>query len=183
MSDAALKLMECNWSSGAATDDQLKCDCSPGKACHVIDYIDTMFKPHYRGQMFKLMHTVIEHACNPNHDCTGDTKCVKNLKIEMDVVRSLKNNPWPDLTSMFITSKESASVTTRKILDVMSECDDEMDINKVLCLCTCVTDLCTLLVSKNYGSMTCEIVQTYVNYILEQNMLACRDFLFWLDHL
>lgn len=180
MSDAGQKQMDCNWSSGVTTDDQMKCDCTLGEACHVTDYVETMFKQRYREQMIKLMHAVIE---NPNHDCTGDTKCVKNLKNEMNVVRSLKNNPWPDLTSMFITSKESVCVTTRKVLDVVSECDDEMDINKVLCLCTCVTDLCTLLVSKNYGSMTCEIVQTYVNYILEQNMLACRDFLFWLDHL
>ncbi len=66
----------------------------------------------------------------------------------MDFVRSLKNNPWPDLTSMFIYSKEPVCVTTREILDVMTERRDQMGIHKVLCLCTCVTDLCSSLVAK-----------------------------------
>ncbi len=106
MSDATQKLMERDRSSAATTDDQLRCGCSAGKACHLIDFIDTAYKPHYRGQMIKLMQTVIEHTCDPNHDCTEDTKRVKNLKNEMGFVRSLKNTPWPDLTSMFIYSKE-----------------------------------------------------------------------------
>ncbi len=128
------------------------------------------------------MQTVIEHACVPNHDCTGDTKHVKNLKNEMDVVRSLKNNPWPDLTSMFLTSKEPVCVTTREILDVMTERRDQMGIHKVLCLCTCVTDLCTSLAAKHFESVMCEIVESLVDFILHKNILAIRDFLFWLDH-
>ncbi len=96
--------------------------------------------------MIELMRTVIEHACDPNHDCTGDTKRVKNLKNEMDVVRGLT-----DLTCIFLTGRDSVCVSTRKILDVMSECEDEMDINKVLCLCTYVTDLWVSLVSSSDG--------------------------------
>ncbi len=65
---------------------------------------------------------------------------VKNLKNEMVFVRSLKNNPWPDLTSMFIYSKEPVCITVREILDVMTERRDQMGIHEVLCLCTCVTD-------------------------------------------
>ncbi len=180
MSDAMQKLMESD--CGAAEDDQLECDCSAGKACPVKGVIDSTFKPHYRGQMIKLIHTVIDAACDPNHDSTGDTKCVKNLKSEMDVVRGLTDS-WPDLTSMFITGRDPVCLTTRKILDVMSECEDEMDINEVLCLCTYVTDLCASLVSKNYESMICEIVGSLVDFILARNMLGCRNFLFWLDHL
>ncbi len=167
---------------GAAEDDQLECDCSAGKTCPVKGVIDSTFKPHYRGQMIKLMHTVIDAACDPNHDFTGDTKRVKNRKNEMDVVRGLTDS-WPDLTSMFITGRDPVCLTTRKILDVMSECEDEMDINEVLCLCTYVTDLCASLVSKKYESMICEIVGSLVDFILARNMLGCRNFLFWLDHL
>ncbi len=100
----------------------------------------------------------------------------------MDVVRSLKNNPRPDLTSMFLTSRESVCIITRKILDVMSECEDEMDINKVLCLCTSITDQCVLLAAKIFESVICEIVESLVDFIFEKNMIVCIDFLFWLDH-
>ncbi len=177
MSDATQKPME-----SAAADEQLECDCGAGKTCPVKGVIDSTFKPHYRGQLIELMTMVIEHACDPNHDSAGDTKRVKNLKNEMDVVRSLTDS-WPDLTSMFITGRDPVPLTARKILDVISECEDEMDVNEVLCLCTYVTDLCTLLVSKHYGSMICEIVGSLVDFILQQNMLVCRDFLFWLDRL
>ncbi len=157
-------------------------DAPRGKTCHLIDFIDTAYKPHYRGRMIKLMQTVIEHTCDPNHDCTEDTERVKNLKNEMDYVRSLKNNPWPDLTSMFIYSKEPVCITTREILDMMTERRDHMGIHEVLCLCTCVTDLCSSLVAKNFESVISEIIESQVNFILHKNVLAVRDFLFWLDH-
>ncbi len=122
-------------------DAQLECDCSAGKACPVKGVIDFTFKLHYRGQMINLMCKIIDAASNPNHDCKGDTKRVKNLKKEMDVVRGLTNS-WHDLTSMFITGRDSVCLTTRIILDVMSECEDEVGINEVLCLCTYVKYLC-----------------------------------------
>ncbi len=140
MSDAAQKPMEHD-----AADVRPECDCSAGKTCPVKGVIDSTFKPHYRGQMIELVRTVINAASDPNHDSTGDTKRVKNLKNEMDIVRGLTDS-WPDLTSMFITGRDSICITTRKILDVMCECEDEMDINEVLCLCTYVTDLCTSLI-------------------------------------
>jgi hypothetical protein len=136
---------------------------------------------HYRGQIIGLMRKIIGAACDPNHDCTGDTERETNLKNEMKIVRSLKY-PWPDLTSMFLTSRESVYVIARKILDVMSECEDEMDINEVLYLCTSVTDQCVLLAAKNCDRLTCEIVTSLVDFIFEKNMFVCRDFIFWLDH-
>ncbi len=157
MSDAAQKPMESD-----AADDQPKCDCGAGKTCPVKGIIDSTFKPHYRDQMIDLMTTIIDAASDPNHDSTGDTKRVKNLKNEMDVVRSLTDS-WPDLTSVFIAGRDPACLTARKILDVLCECEDEMDINEVLCLCTYVTDLCTSLIAKNYESMICEIVGSLVD--------------------
>ncbi len=70
----------------------------------------------------------------------GDTKRETNLKNEMKIVRRMIF-PWPDLTSMFLTSRESTCLTVRKILDVMSECEDDMDRSQN-------TDLCVLLVVK-----------------------------------
>ncbi len=177
MSDATQKLVERDWCSG----DAKQLDCGTGKKCFVKDVIDPTFKLHYRGQMIKLICKIIAAACDPNYDCTGDTKRETNLKKEMKIVRSVKY-PWPDLTSMFLTSRESVCIITRKILDVMSECEDETNVNEVLCLCTSVTDQCVLLAAKNCDSMTCEIVASLVDFIFEKNMIVCIDFLFWLDH-
>ncbi len=103
----------------------------------------------------------------------GDTKRETNLKNEMKIVRRMIF-PWPDLTSMFLTSRESTCLTARKILDVMSECEDDMDRSQN-------TDLCVLLDVKNCDYMTCEIVASLIDFIFEKNMFVCRDFLFWLN--
>ncbi len=81
-SDAAQKLMERYWGSDDAVDEQQECDCVTGKE-------DPMFKLHYRGQMIGLIRKIIGAVCDPNHDCTGDTKHETNLKNEMKIVRSL----------------------------------------------------------------------------------------------
>ncbi len=103
----------------------------------------------------------------------GDTKRETNLKNEMEIVRRMIF-PWGDLTSMFLTSRESTCLTARKILDVMSEGEADMDRSQN-------TDLCVLLVVKNCDYMTCEIVASLIDFIFEKNMFVCRDFLFWLD--
>ncbi len=52
---------------------------------------------------------------------------------------------------MFRTSRESTCLTVRKILDVMSEGEADMDRSQN-------TDLCVLLVVKKFDYMTREIV-------------------------
>ncbi len=59
MSDATQKLMEHDRSSVATTDDQLRCGCPAGKTCHLIDFIDTAYKPHYRGQFNSIQFKFI----------------------------------------------------------------------------------------------------------------------------
>ncbi len=103
----------------------------------------------------------------------GDTKRETNLKNEMEIVRRMIF-PWADLTSMILTSRESTCLTARKILDVMSEGEADMDRSQY-------TDLCVLLVVKNCDYMTCEIVASLIDFIFEKNMFVCRDFLFWLN--
>lgn len=169
--------MEGKW-SGA--DEVEKLECAAANTSFVKDIIDPDFKLHYRGQMIGLMQKIIKKECDPNHDCTGDSKRETNLSNQMKLVRRLKYT-WPDLTSIFLTGRDPVHVSARKILEVMSECEDEMDVNDVLYLCTSITDQCVLLAAKNYDSMTCEIVASLVDFILDQNMLICRDFLFWLD--
>ncbi|XDV24042.1 hypothetical protein PO909_010212 [Leuciscus waleckii] len=158
------------------------CECATGKECPLRATLDSMFKDHFRGQMVGLMHRIIDAACDMKNDCAQDTKRVTNLKNEMDVVRGLTKS-WPDVTPMFFNGKEPNGVILRKVLDVLRSCCDEFEIDEILCICTFVTDLCVSLVSKNAKTDVGEIVESLVNYILEQDMIACRDFLFWLDHL
>ncbi len=75
---------------------------------------------------------------------------------------------------LFLTSRESTCLTARKILDVMSEGEADMDRSQN-------ADLCVLLIVKNCDYMTCEIVASLIDFIFEKNMFVCRDFLFWLN--
>ncbi len=133
---------------------------------------DPTFKLYYRGQMIGLIRKIILATCDPNHDCTGDTKRETNLKNEMEIVRK------DDLT-MFLISRESTCLTARKMLDVMSEYEDDMDRSQN-------TDLCVLLIVKNCDYMTCEIVVSLIDFIFEKKHVCLQRFsflarLFWLN--
>ena len=158
------------------------CECATGKECRLRATQDSMFKDHFRGPMVSLMHRIIEAACDDNNDCTRDTKRVKKLKKEMDDIRGLVGS-WTDVTPMFINGKEPVGVILRKVLDVMHESCEEFEVSELLCMCTFVTDLCVSLLSKNLKTDADEIVESVVSYALEKNLIACRDFLFLLDHL
>ncbi len=119
--------------------------------------------------MIGLIRKIILAACDPNHDCTGDTKRETNLKNEMEIVRRMIF-PWPDLT-MFLISRESTCLTARKMLDVMSEYEDDMDRSQN-------TDLCVLLVVKNCDYMTCEIVASLIDFIFEKKYVCLQRFSF-----
>lgn len=168
---AAQKLLDCNQDPN-----------NMGAVCSQKNFIDSMFKDLYRGQMVGLMHKIIEALCEPDNDCSRYTKRVKNLKHKMDNIRDLTNS-WPDMTRVCHNTKEPLCVFLRKVFDVMCDCSDELGVKEILCMCTYVSDVCMSLVLKNEKTVIDEIVEMMVNYILDQNMIACRDFLFWLDHL
>ncbi len=71
---------------------------------------DPTFKLYYRGQMIGLIRKIILATCDPNHDCTGDTKRETNLKNEMEIVRK------DDLT-MFLISRESTCLTASNVVN------------------------------------------------------------------
>ncbi len=111
--------------------------------------------------MIGLIRKIILAACDPNHDCTGDTKRETNLKNEMEIVRRMI---W-----LFLISRESTCLTARKMLDVMSEYEDDMDRSQN-------TDLCVLLIVKNCDYMTCEIVVSLIDFIWEKTCLSAEIF-------
>ena len=159
---ATQKLMEsdCLLSSDHAVHKQPEeCECAIGNECHVKAMLGGMFKDYFRGQMVRLMRKIIDDACDSNDDCAGDPIRVKNLKNEMDVVRDLKNS-WPDVTSLFIYTKEPISEILRTVLNVLADCSDELGVTEVLCMYTFVTDLSVSLMSKNEKTDIDEIVVT-----------------------
>jgi hypothetical protein len=158
------------------------CECATGNACRLRATIDSMFKDYFRGQMVDLMHRIVDTACDVNNNCVRDTKRVTNLKNEMDVIRGLVGS-WTDVTPMFFNTIEPTGVILRKVLDVVRASSNEFGVDELICMSTFVTDLCVSLVSKNAQTDVDEIVQSLVSYTLDQDMVACRDFLFWLDHL
>lgn len=72
---------------------------------------------------------------------------------------------------MFLTSRESTCLTARKMLDVMSEYEDDMDRSQN-------TDLCVLLIVKNCDYMTCEIVVSLIDFIFEKKHVCLQRFSF-----
>ena len=112
-------------------------------------------------------------------------------------IRGLTNS-WDDLTDKCAYGTDPPDVMIKQVLDMMCESQSLLGITDVLCTCTYVADVCTELVknSKEYDSddeddavqivevikNVEKIIEIYVDYILDRNMMACRDFLFWLDY-
>ncbi len=76
--------------------------CVMEKTCFAKEE-DPTFKLYYRGQMIGLIRKIILATCDPNHDCTGDTKRETNLKNEMEIVRkddlTVSNQPRVNLSN------------------------------------------------------------------------------------
>ncbi len=61
------------------------------------------------------------------------------------------------------------------------ECYDESVYCKRVCLCTYVTDVCVMLLSRNEPVDVCEIIDVLVEYMIEKNIVMCVKFLQYLD--
>ncbi len=122
--------------------------------------------------MIGLIRKIILAACDPNHDCAGWYQ-TRNKFQERN--GNCKKDDFP----LFLTSRESTCLTARKMLDVMSEYEDDMDRSQN-------TDLCVLLIVKNCDYMTCEIVASLIDFIFEKKYVCLQRFsflarLFWLN--
>lgn len=140
---------------------------------------DIVFIPYYKDQMIQMLHTIIDRECNPEQNYEGETRRVKNLKKQTDVVRGLTKS-WHELTDICVDGSEHPPVIFRKILDELSVADKEMRVSDVLCMCTYVIDVCVKLDSKN---KVCEMVEILVNYMLDHSYMSCVKCLYWLDNL
>ncbi|XDV15362.1 hypothetical protein PO909_015475 [Leuciscus waleckii] len=146
--------------------------------------------------MTDLMSKIIMDASHPDTPC-HDTTRQANLKKHMVHIRGLANS-WDDLTDKCVDGIDPTIVMIKQVLDMLCESQSPLGITDVLCTCTYVADVCTELVkkSKEYDSddeddvvkivevieNVDKIVVMYVDYILDKNMTAICDFLFWLEY-
>lgn len=167
-----------------------------GGACSLKSCMEFMFKDHYRIQMTDLMNKMIMDASHPDTPCY-DTVRHANLKKNMALIRGLSNS-WGDLTDKCVNGDNPPGDLIKEVLDMICEPQRLLGVTDMLCTFTYVADVCTELVkkSKEYDSdddddvikiaeaieNVDKIVVMYVNYILDRDMMTCRDFLFWLDY-
>ena len=163
--------------------------------------MEYLFKGHYRRQMTKLMKKIIDFASRDGHPPMEATTREANFKKQMMYIRGAANS-WDDLTDKCAYGTDPPDVMIKQVLDMMCESRLPLGVIDVLCTCTYVADVCTELVKKSKEEeydindddesdavqiiemdvAIGEIVEMYVDYILDKNMMACRDFLFWLDY-
>lgn len=59
----------------------------------------------------------------------------------------------------------------QKSFGLVSECNNELSVKEIICMCAYVTELCVSLISKNEKHHVGKIVETLVDYILDKNMI------------
>ncbi len=98
----------------------------------------------------------------------------------MTVVRRMSNE-WSVMTNQCIATGCEARTTVKNILEIMPGTEESLKIDNILCLCTYVTDVCVMLLSRNETFDVCEIIDVLVEYMIEKNIVMCVKFLQYLD--
>ncbi len=113
-------------------------------------------------------------------DCYVDNNRLMKLKNQMIVVRRMSND-WSVMINHCIASGCETRTTVKNILENMPGTDESLKIGNILCLCTYVTDVCVMLLSRNDSVDVCEIIDVLVEYMIEKNIVMCVKFLQYLD--
>lgn len=123
-----------------------------------------------------LMHKAIESKNDP----AAESVRLSNFKEKMAAVRGLSNS-WDSMSNFCIKDRVSVCANLRKVLDIVCKCRNEMGITEIMCMCTYVSEVCLVLISKDEKHEISKIVETLVDYMLDRNMMSCVHFLDWLD--
>jgi len=171
------------WTAGKVLSKLSDSNSDMGNTCFATGMAKWLLKQRIRCEMTSLLYKIINECTNVSvtvNKCAVDTKRFTNLKKQMSVVRTVSNE-WTDMMRLCVNAGEPVCLTIRKILDLMTECGSCIRIADILCLCTYVTDLCVDILSRNNQTDVCEIVETLVDYILENNIVMCIKFLHYID--
>lgn len=147
-----------------------------GNLCSLHFLVECIFKQRIKCEITDLLYKIVDAEYHI------DNKRLTKLRIQMCVARSLSNE-WDAMTNMCITDSCTPDVFVRNILELMPECKENLKIGNILCLCTYVTDVCATLLSRNDPCDVYKIIDTLVEYVIENNFVMCVKFLYYLDDL
>ncbi len=147
-----------------------------GNLCNTICLTKLLFKQQIKREIIHLLYKIIDDESN----CYVVNKCLMKLKNQMTVVRRMSNE-WSVMTNQCIAKGYEASTTVKNILEIMPGTEESLKIGNILCLCTYVTDVCVMLLSRNEPADVCKIIDVLVEYMIEKNIVMCVKFLQYLD--
>ncbi len=85
----------------------------------------------------------------------------------MSVVQGMSNE-WNVMTNQCIAKGCDTHTVVKNIIEIVSETEESLKIGNILCLCTYVTDVCVMMLSRNRSSDVCKIIDVLVDYVIEK---------------
>ncbi len=135
-----------------------------------------LFKQQIKREIIHLLYKIVDDET----DCYVNNNRLMKLKNQMTVVRRMSND-WSVMTNQCIARGCETRTTVKNILEIMPGTEESLKIGNILCLCTYVTDVCVMLLSRNETVDVCEIIDVLVEYMIEKNIVMCVKFLQYLD--
>ncbi len=147
-----------------------------GNLCNTSCLTKLLFKQQIKSEIIHLLYKIVDDET----DCYVNNNRLMKLKNQMTVVRRMSNE-WSVMTNHCIASGCETRTTVKNILEIMPGTEESLKIGNILCLCTYVTDVCVMLLSRNETVDVCEIIDVLVEYMIEKNIVMCVKFLQYLD--
>lgn len=147
-----------------------------GNLCSTNCLEKLIFKQRIKSEITFLLYKIIDDES----ECYVDNKRLTKLKKQMLTVRGMSEE-WFVMTTQCITNTYNPQMTVKNILELMPECEESLKIGNILCLCTYVTDVCVMLLSRNDPIDVYKIIDMLVEHMIEKNVLMCVKFLQYLD--
>ncbi len=143
-----------------------------GNLCNTSCLTKLLFKQQIKREMIHLLYKIIDDET----DCYVNNNRLMKLKNQMTVVHHMSNE-WCVMTNQCIASGCETRTTVKIILEIMPGTEESLKIGNILCLCTYVTDVCVMLLSRNETVDVCEIIDVLVEHMIEKNIVMCAKFL------
>jgi hypothetical protein len=148
-----------------------------GNLCNRTCLAKLLFKQRIKREIIHLLHKIInDDECN----CYVGNRRLMKLKNQMTVVRGMSNE-WNVMTNQCVAKGYDTHTTVKNILEIMPESEESLKIGNILCLCTYVTDVCVMMLSRNESTDVCKIINVLTEYMIEKNIVMCVKFLQYLD--
>lgn len=173
------------WTGGKTVRLFPKFDADMGNFCSATGLVKCILRHRLRCEISNMLYKIVDdERSGPNNAVNVPyiNKRLICLKKHMDIIRGLSNN-WTEMIQLYAGQNDSHCVMLKTILNSLFECDNVCKVADIICLCTYVTDVCVVLLSRNdqSDSYVFENVDTLVNYLINKNTDTCVKFLQYLD--